>query len=705
MDENNQTSNEESLSSTEKAAPSTLRRFTKYLMGVGVVLLIAILSLPWFAATLLCETTAETWISDKLNGNIKIGDASVGWQSPIMLNDVTYSDEAGKELVNVKAVTSNQSLWDLIRRPQRPIELELEGIRASLTVPHLKPRDTTGETIDLNIVINEIMKHQISRAERDMKVTVVDSQLELTNPAGQSLIKWQPVTATYQAKAGTNPTQTLEVDAPIARVTSQANQKQVPQQGMKIAASWKGSTSSNSISKESLNLKVTCTEQPLTMLQPLLESQFPEMLPTEPMTGELTGLVERIGQEQLLLKFNTVSTEYRSESQQPSSAMTLPLRLDAEASYSREEDEIQVSQLFAQIDETSLTAQGKVTEISGKQVVDATATFKSPAETISDLLPEELKQNVTFDNIQMSELSMKGPLRPDPAKPFHFVFELSTNVSWANATAYGLHSQNGKVKLLLRGQELELIPVSLPINNGHVRKLPKLNLATKPMTVTVEKGVMLDRINLTEQLCSDWLQYVSPLLSDATRPSGTFSLIPEAATFQLGKIAEANLSGKMHIHQAQVRSGPLTSELLNLVAATNLIKNQRFNPDDLLLMRLNEQTIDYQLVDGRVYHDGFHFNVADFVFSSNGSVGLDETLDVLVTMNFPDDIQNKGPILQSITSQPLQFHITGTLDKPKIKGEELKEMGKRIGIQAAEGLLQKILENRARKGPKKRRDR
>ena len=122
---------------TKKAATGFwgwVRRFTSFAL---FLLILGILIAPWIAARLISGEATEQWISAQIPGDLKIGGASMGWQSPIMLNDVSLSDESGKEILQVSAVTSNQSFWDLFRSPSGPIELEFEGLSAEITVPDM----------------------------------------------------------------------------------------------------------------------------------------------------------------------------------------------------------------------------------------------------------------------------------------------------------------------------------------------------------------------------------------------------------------------------------------------------------------------------------------------------------------------------------------------------------------------------------------
>ncbi len=682
---------------SRKKPPSFLRLVQRSMTTMGIIVLVGLFCLPWLASSFLKQQTAEKWISESLPGNIKIGDASVGWNSPVMLNDVVFEDEAGKKLAEIKAVTSNQTMLDLLRNQSRPMELEFEGMRATFVVPRLKAAQTSNKPIDIESVVEDLFKQKVPKPARDMTIRIVRSELTLTDAEGKSLARWSPIKATYESSSATPPKQKLKIDAPVASLVSSDIKSEANSGNLGFVADWTGSTSPTT--KESLSLTLDCAQQPLAVLQPLVETYFPDMIPGAPVTFQIGGLLERVGQEELLLKLDTQLTDH-----QPLSTSQSPLNFDVEASYSQKEDRIDVPRLFAQVDETSVDLQAEVTDVSGKQVVDAQGQFRSPAEGLANLLPESMKENVQFKEIEVSDLSIKGPLRPDPSKPFDLKFELSTIVSWKEATAYGITSKDGKVKLTMAGNDLLLTPIEIPVSGGHIRQLPSFDLSTTPLTVKIQEGLTLDKVALTEEICHDWLRYVSPLLSDATRPSGTFSLVASPATFQLEKMNEANLSGKLNIHKAQVRPGPLADEIINMVSAVRAAKGPG-QQEEIIFLEMENQTVDYQVVDGRVYHAGFNFKVGDFDFSSNGSVGFDETLDLVISMAFPDELANRGPILQSLQDEALVFKVTGTMDKPVIKGDQLKDVGKRIGIKAAEGLLERILERRGNRGVRPRRGR
>ena len=66
---------------------------------------------------------------------------------------------------------------------------------------------------------------------------------------------------------------------------------------------------------------------------------------------------------------------------------------------------------------------------------------------------------------------------------------------------------------------------------------------------------------------------------------------------------------------------------------------------------------------------------------------------MLVEIPIPDEWLDRGPVLRALRGEVVSIPLRGTLEQPDVDGRALAEWGKRIGMQAAGGLLQNLLEN------------
>ena len=112
------------------------------------------------------------------------------------------------------------------------------------------------------------------------------------------------------------------------------------------------------------------------------------------------------------------------------------------------------------------------------------------------------------------------------------------------------------------------------------------------------------------------------------------------------------------------------------------------------LIRIDNQKVDFRLVDGRVYHRNLQFVLSGVTVTTHGSVGLDETLAVLAEFPMPAGLLGKQA---GSENQTVKIPITGTIDKPKFDPKALEQLplllikGTGSVINRLEGTLEKLV--------------
>ncbi len=126
------------------------------------------------------------------------------------------------------------------------------------------------------------------------------------------------------------------------------------------------------------------------------------------------------------------------------------------------------------------------------------------------------------------------------------------------------------------------------------------------------------------------LKFITPPLFQATSTSGKVSLEVDDFNWPLGKPEAAKLTGRLTLYSVDVVPGPVM-QLLNTV-----LQNKT---EPLGLQIAKDDVVAFDMHDGRVYHDNLTFRIAamqmELLVHSHGSVGLDETLDWFVELEFP----------------------------------------------------------------------
>ena len=213
-------------------------------------------------------------------------------------------------------------------------------------------------------------------------------------------------------------------------------------------------------------------------------------------------------------------------------------------------------------------------------------------------------------------------------------------------------------------------PIDISGINANVRLVRKEQLSV----LILEPALVFDHQPLTPQLCGKGLQLIAPLLADEVDAAGEFSLnltkceIPVRATSDddVNKALATQISGQLQLHSA-------SASLKNTLAANALetvMKLAGVNLPTTVTVAENV-TVEFSVIDGRVHHSGLalvlpHGDRSIEILSS-GSVGLDETLDLTVSIKLPEGLLGKGAVRDALTSQPIHLAVTGTLKSPQLR--------------------------------------
>ncbi|MFO0869584.1 MAG: hypothetical protein U0935_11685 [Pirellulales bacterium] len=202
-----------------------------------------------------------------------------------------------------------------------------------------------------------------------------------------------------------------------------------------------------------------------------------------------------------------------------------------------------------------------------------------------------------------------------------------------------------------------------------------LNIATHddphgPVLVA-EPCTLIHRRVLTADDCRRGLDLVAPILGQAAQVDGEFSLelsrmrIPYGPDAPQRFQAEADVAGELRLHQVSAGSG---SGTLARIAA---LAGKFLGRDVPAKVKLADDTrIQFQLSQGRFHHEGLRFGLPDLgpdvQLESRGSVGLDRSLDLEVSIPIPARLVLDRPLFRQLSEQPLRLHVTGSLDEPQL---------------------------------------
>jgi hypothetical protein len=182
---------------------------------------------------------------------------------------------------------------------------------------------------------------------------------------------------------------------------------------------------------------------------------------------------------------------------------------------------------------------------------------------------------------------------------------------------------------------------------------------------TIEPVRLLADARMDPPVAWGVLSYIAPVLADATRTSGRFSLELDGARLPVGDPAGGTLSGTLAMHEVVVGPGPMV---------TNLFQSLPGNlPPPPSIRVADESHVRFALAERRVRHEGLEFGVPlpgpgrRLDVRSSGSVGLDDkSLDVKLVLPIPADLRQDRPLLAALAGKTISVGVAGKLGEPEV---------------------------------------
>jgi translocation and assembly module TamB len=339
--------------------------------------------------------------------------------------------------------------------------------------------------------------------------------------------------------------------------------------------------------------------------------------------------------------------------------------------------------------------------------------------------PSQIASNVTM---------VSRPSAPPVADSFAMLKPVSASASigWEELVAYGVPLQRGQMDLQLRDGLLGFQkPFVIQAEDGKIVLSPTVRLTPGPMEVVLPNATVVDQFKMTPEMASKLMKYMAPVLADATKVEGRFSLAVTEGRIPVDQWQRMTMTGKATMHGLQVMPGPAsetwisiarqvkgivsggglaaltggaggegggTSSMIGtgLSAAGSYLNGgglsgltnglggagQGTAPADqkqTVLLRMPEQTIDYAVQDGKVYHQGLTMEVDNLTLRTRGYVGLDNTLGLVLEVPLRDEWIQKYPTLGQLPNKAIALNVGGTVDKPQVNSAELRQLVMTMG--------------------------
>lgn len=237
---------------------------------------------------------------------------------------------------------------------------------------------------------------------------------------------------------------------------------------------------------------------------------------------------------------------------------------------------------------------------------------------------------------------------------------------------------------------------SIPWDVGGIRLEAGLvrrpDAPNSPPELVVEPGPLLERATITPSMCDDVLKYAAPALSGATMAQGQFSIELDQWRLPLDQPEAGVMGGRFSIHSIEVGPGPVLNSILatmRLLMARNDAEGTMAVGVPISFELAHDSVVHFEMKDGRIHHHGFEMGLGNLRLRTHGSVGLDQTIDIVAEIDLPGDALVDRPFLQALSSKTIVLPIEGTFAEPRINAEALG----RSSLQAVLGALDSLADD------------
>lgn len=379
------------------------------------------------------------------------------------------------------------------------------------------------------------------------------------------------------------------------------------------------------------------------------------------------------------------------------------VRLAGQVGLSQDFQRLAISRVAVQSSSLGLETKGTIDDLTGRMVLDLGGTWSPNWQQINGLLGAYSYQLVQLEGRQTQAYAIRGPLFAAPGQPTALSLPLElqaqTELGWERGQVFHLPVGPANIQAALAGGVATLNTGEIPFSEGRLLLTPKIDFRTESPVATLDPGPLAENIQLSPQICRDWLKYVAPLVADATSAQGKVTITTEGVAVPLADPLAMQARGKVDLQEVTIGAGPLAAQLIEAVQGVrSLLKpNQTDSRDLKVWMQLDRQTVPFAVENRRVYHEGLAIHVKDFTIRTKGSVGLDQSLQMVAEIPIADDWVGTEPWLQGLKGQSLQIPIGGTVSRPVLDTKAIQQLTMQLVQRTAANQVNNVVGEQTQK--------
>ena len=101
----------------------------------------------------------------------------------------------------------------------------------------------------------------------------------------------------------------------------------------------------------------------------------------------------------------------------------------------------------------------------------------------------------------------------------------------------------------------------LQIAGNELSFAPQIDLRTDEPVLYLQKGKLIDNLELTPETCREYLKYVAPMVADATSARGQFAVTTGGLQLPLMDPMQVAAKGGIQLKNVTIGAGPLANQI------------------------------------------------------------------------------------------------------------------------------------------------
>ena len=348
------------------------------------------------------------------------------------------------------------------------------------------------------------------------------------------------------------------------------------------------------------------------------------------------------------------------------------------------------------VDSSSLrvTGGGSVADLAGAMIADISGTWRPSWQQINSLMAAYTGGLIKFAGQGEQQFVVRGPIfdttsRPGEPQPWVAPeLQAYADFGWDQGEILGLGVGASKLEMKVNQSIANVTTTGIPFAGGVIRMAPSVDLRGPSPLLVMNQTRIIDNVRLEQETARQWLKYVAPLAADATSAQGNFTVDVGKARVPIFDPMTMEVEGAVTLSNVVIGAGPTAEQLLATVKQIRTLLKPNASDRDLnTWLKLSEQTVPVIVKNGRVHHDKVRLSHKDLTVQTSGSVGFDQTLNMVAEIPIADDWIAGNKYLASLKGKSITIPVGGTVSKPVLDKRAIQSLSQDLLRQAAGSVI------------------